>query len=130
MAKLETLTASVIRMRNDLQPKFNDNIDPMIFDYDFFTQLESFVKKEREKAKAKMIDFADKPDDFEGVILRTATQQVSVKRSAPAQSFNLDLFIDLVSAKHGIDKFKLRELVSQSTVDGSRRTTYSVEALD
>lgn len=127
--KTETLTSSVVKVRNELQPHFNDNIDIMIFDYDFYTKLESFAKKEREKSKVKLIDYADKPDDFVGALLRTQKQLFHVEQSAPPQSFDKDAFINAVAEQFKIDKFKLKEIATASVKEGTPRRSYKVEQL-
>jgi hypothetical protein len=126
--KTETITSSVIKMRNELQPHFTDNVDIMLFDYAFYTALESFIKKEREKAKIKVIDYADKPDDFEGLMIRTKKQLLIAKLSKPRQVFSVDTFIEQVLKTYpNVDKFKLRELAANSKVDGAPAKSYIVE---
>ena len=128
--KTETLTSAVATVRNKLQPHFNDNVDIMLFDYDFFTALESFAKKEREKAKVRCIDYADKPDDFEGTMIKTSSQLFVVKKSAAPQSFDKDAFIEAVAKKFNIEKHKLKEVATASVKSGTPRTTYTVEKID
>lgn len=128
--KTETLTSSVAKIRNELQPHFTDNTDIMLFDYDFFTKLESFAKKERERAKTRLIDFADKPDDFVGTLIRTSAQSFSVEQSAAPKSFDKDAFISTVATEFKIDKFKLKEIAAASVKEGTPRRTYKVEAND
>lgn len=127
--KKETLTGAVVAMRNQLQPHFNDNVDIMIFDYAFFTELESFAKKERDKAKTKVIDYADKPDDYEGTMLKTSKQILSVRLSNAPLSFDLDTFLAEAAKQFGIDKFKLKELAGKCKKEGTPRKTYTVEEL-
>lgn len=127
--KLESLTSGIINLRNSLQPSYKDNISPALFDYDYFTRLESFVKKEREKCKKKLLDLAG--EDKDGVLISTPTMNFERKTSAPSQVFSLDLFIDAV-LKHypDVQKHKLRELATTSVVDGSTRKTYTVTQKD
>lgn len=128
--KQSTLTSAVIKIRNDLQPKFTDNTDMLIYDYDFFTQLESFAKKEREKSKQKALDASPHADKTDGTILRTVKQELVVKSSKASDVFDLATFIDNVADKLGVDKFKLKELATVSVKPGTPRKTYSVEQID
>lgn len=127
MTKFNTIPSEIAVMRDRLQPFYTGNVDPMIFDYAFFTELESFVKKQREVAKQKLIDYSEKPSDFEGVLIKTSAQMVIVKKSAPVKSFNKDLFMELVGSKYNIDKHALKELAQSAMSEGNCRTTYSVE---
>jgi len=126
--RTESITGGIIKLRNELQPAYSDNISPMLFDYDFFTRLESFIKKEREKAKQKCIDYADKSGD--GVLIETPTQtfELSVSKASPV--FNADKFMDLISTKFDIPKHKLRELSTEAVVPGTPRKTYTVKQKD
>src|SRR5690606_10955309 len=127
--KTETLTSSVAKLRNELQPHYNNNIDPMLFDYKFFTELESFAKKERDKAKKRCIDYADKPDDATGTLISTSAQIFTVTVSNAPQTFDKDSFIETVAKQFNIDKFKLKEIATASVKEGTPRKTYKVEEL-
>lgn len=127
--KTETLTSLVVAMRNKLQPQTKSNLDPMIHDYEFFTQLASFADKEREKARDKLIAFADKPADFVGTMIRTENKVFIKKQTAPVKAFSKDEFIEKVATAFKIDKFKLKELATASVVEGKPRTSYIVEDL-
>lgn len=126
--KTETITTAVISTRNKLQPSFNDNHSILVFDYDFYTSLESFSKKEREKAKEKMLLAADGTVK-EGVILRTAAYEVSIKTSKAPVAFSLEEFITAIcKAYPDVQKHKLRSLATESVVPGTPRKSYIVEA--
>lgn len=128
--KTETLTSSVVKIRNDLQPHFTDNTDIILYDYDFYTALESWAKKEREKAKEKAIALSSKPADYCGILLRTTKQKLTRSISAAPQQFDLNLFIKSVSDQYKIDRFKLVELAGNSKSPGTGRTTIRVEEND
>lgn len=127
--KTKTLTTAVVAMRNKLQPHFKDNSDTLLFDYDFYTRLESLAKKEREKSKEIVLSLSSTPD-AEGTLVRTKQQLLVCKKSAPTKVFDLDTFIELAVKELKIDKHKLRELVPKAKIDGSVRKTYSVEQID
>lgn len=128
--KTESITSGIVRLRNELQPKFNTNIDPVIFDYAFFTALESFVKKEREKSKEKMLAMSNTPEK-EGIVLETPYQRVELKKSKASPVFDLPLFIDNVCKFYpDVMKHKLKELSTESVVEGTPRKTYTVTAND
>lgn len=128
--KAESITGAVVKLRNSLQPKYTDNVSPMLYDYDFFTKLESFVKKEREKAKQKCIEYADKPDTASGVLIETPTQQFVLKVSNASPAFSIDKFMEAVSREFDIPKHKLKELATDAVMPGTPRKTYSVEQKD
>ncbi len=125
--RIESITGGIIKLRNNLQPPFKDNVSPMLFDYDFFSRLESFVKKEREKAKLKCIDYADKPSTQDGILIETATQTFELAVSKASPVFNPDKFVELISEKFDIPKHKLRELSTEAVVAGTPRKTYTVK---
>ncbi len=128
--KTETLTSSVVALRNRLQPHFNDNVSPQLFDYDFFTQLESLSKKERERSKKKLLDMTEKPEDYNGTLIRTPHLIFTRSRSNAPRAFSLDLFIQQVADQFKIDKFKLKEIATSSVAEGTPRVSLKVEPND
>lgn len=124
--KTDSLTSGIINLRNKLQPQFTDNTDPIIFDYAFFTALESFSKKERETAKEKMLALSDDPEK-EGIVLQTSKQIVTLKKTKPSPVFSLTDFIDaIVAAYPDIMKHKLKQLATETVVPSTPRKTYTV----
>lgn len=125
----DTVTTSVAKVRSELQPHFKDNVDVLIYDYDFFTKLESIAKKEREKSKEKLLATCDDPKK-EGVIIRTAVQQVEHKATAPVKGFNVEVFIELLLKQFpDIPKHKLRQCATEAVVPGEPRRSYVVEQI-
>lgn len=127
--KTESLTSGIVALRNKLQPHYEGNTDPLIFDYAFFTALESFTKKERERAKEKMLALSTSPEK-EGIVLQTSMQTVELKKSKASPVFDLSTFIEAICKQYPeIMKHKLKELATESVVDGTPRKTYTVTEL-
>lgn len=128
--KTESLTGGIIKLRNDLQPKFTNNSDVLLYDYQFLTAVESFAKKEREKSKAKVLSTADDPLK-EGTVIRGSALRLVLKTSKAPSSFDLDTFIAAILAAYpDVQKHKLRELAGSSNIPGSPRKSYTVENID
>lgn len=126
--KTESLTSGLVRLRNELQPSYRDNVSTLLFDYDFFTRAETFIKKEREKAKQKCIDVASVPEDKTGVLLETPTMTFELAISKPGTQFDLDKFIDAICKFYpDVMRHKLRELSTEAVVETKGRRTYSVK---
>ncbi len=119
----------LIALRNKLQPTGASNHDPIIFDYSFWTKLESISKKEREKALDRVKKIA-KSDVENGVILRGSKQQIILETAKAAVSFDKDIFIEEVAKQFKIDKHKLRELSATTTKTASPRRTYKAEDIE
>lgn len=129
--KLESLTTGVTALQNNLRPHFADNVSPLLYDYDFFTRLETYVKKQREKAKELCIKHSDKDENTTGVHITTPTMTFELSISKPTLAFDLDTFIDAV-VKHypDVPKWRLKELSTESVKEGGVRRTYSVKPRD
>jgi hypothetical protein len=128
--KTESLTGGLIKLRNDLQPHSTNNIDPLLFDYQFHTAVESFAKKEREKSKNKVLALADDPSK-KGTIVKGQKLKLVLKTSKAPSTFDLETFIAaILEAYPDVQKHKLRTLASDSTISGSPRKSYTVESMD
>jgi len=129
--KTETLTTGVVALRNQQQPQLNDDENITLFDYLFYTELEKLAKREREKAKKRCIDIANKPDDVEGVLFETHRYRLSLSIARPSEKFDLDTFLNsLVETYPDIMKHQVREIAAASVVPGTTfRRTYKVEEI-
>ena len=113
-----------------LRPKYENNTDPLIFDYDFFTELEKYAKKERaDKLHAVIKD----PESLResGRIVRGKAWALDLKVD-PTNSFDKEVFIDNI-IEHYKDKVSrpiLREIAGKSLKSGERKSFKAVNRED
>lgn len=113
-----------------LRPKYENNTDPLIFDYDFFTELEKYAKKERaDKLNAIVKD----PESLHesGRVVRGSAWALDLKVDQ-TNSFDKEVFIDniLTHYKDKVSRPILRELAGKSTKPGERKSFKAVNRED
>lgn len=117
----------IIKVRDRLAPKSSSNIDPTLFNYKFWTDLEKLSKKHRTlalDAAQKLSDDASKV----GTIVSGGRFILTHSVSNPISAFDKEVFIEKILEKYpSVSRHELRELATASVVEGSRRHTYSVE---
>lgn len=110
-----------------LRPKYENNTDPLIFDYDFYTNLEKHAKKERENALNRLI--ADKPVE-EGRIVKGKMWALDLKIT-PMNLFDKETFIDKILQKYkNVERHVLRELAGVSLKSSERKYYTAVNRED
>lgn len=124
------MISNIIAVRNQLQPKLEANSDILQFDYKFWTELESIAKKQR-AAALKQVIAAGEDITTSGTVVRGKAFVTTLDVSKPVQTFDKDVFIDLIAAKHPeVPRHSLRELATAAVVNGSPRKTYRTEEID
>jgi len=116
----------IIALRNKLQPKYENNTDPLIFDYRFWTELEKLAKKEREAALDRAKAFSSDPEK-EGLVIKGKALRLMLKISSPPKAFDKETFMNTISEQFKIEKHKLREIATASVAEGTPRKSYTVE---
>ncbi len=127
------LKQKLIGVRNDLQPKLQQTSDLLLFDYKFWSELESLAKKERESAKKNVLALVDADKkDKPGILLRGGVYHLFQKFSAAPRSFDLQAFINLIIEKY--PDVQKHDLVRWSTTDavteGTQRRYITTEDND
>jgi hypothetical protein len=120
----------LIKLRNSKQPPSLNNVDAILFDYKFWTELESLTKKHRSLAldtlKSACVD-AEQP----GIILTGKRFFAFLKLSKPIRAFDKEVFIEkLLEKLPNIPKHVIRECATEAVVETTPRKTYSVEDND
>lgn len=128
-----SLKAKLVGIRNELQPHLQKNSDLLMYDYKFFTELESVAKKERERAKKEMLTLVPEDKrDATGVLVRGGVYNIQQKFSAAPRSFDLETFINLICEKYSdVQKHDLRRwATTDAVVEGTQRRYLTVEDND
>jgi len=116
----------LIALRNKKTPKNISNTDALMFDYKFWTEAESVIKKTREASKSTMLSASDKPDK-PGIVLASQKYKCVLEQSSPIRAFDLEVFIMSVLDYYPLcSKPKLRELATAAVVPTKPRNTYKV----
>jgi hypothetical protein len=118
-------------VRNKLQPKMTNNVDPILFDYKFWTEIEKVSKKYRENSlnEALKLTKTPKAELTSGTVIRGGIYILDLVKGSPMNKFDLETFIDLVLAKHPDERVFLRECAVKAVVPlpGSERHTFAVK---
>ncbi len=105
------------------------NTDPVLWDYKFWSDLESIVKREREKAKLAALALVK--DDIMmksgNAIVKGTLYRLMFEESKPIEKFELEIMVDRLIKKFPRERAFIREAALKAKVAGDTRKTYRVE---
>jgi hypothetical protein len=110
-----------------IRPRFKSNIDPDLYDYDFWTKTEKTAKKEREKALEKALKHRKETDITEGTVVNGMMYSLELKITQTSK-FDKEVFIEKLLEKYGktLNRVELRELATASVVPAGDRKAFSI----
>lgn len=110
------------------EQKFKSNIDGLIWDYGFYTELNRLVKKQREETLAVALTAGgNKPLESGTTVVKGQKLNIDLK-IIDMSKFDKEVFISKIMAYYGdkVDGFKLRELAMESVVPSGDRKEFKV----
>lgn len=111
------------------RPHSPSNKDAALFDYKFWTELESHAKKMRASALEKALEHKNERD--EGILVAGSMFRLNLVVSAAPETFSKELFMDNIREKFPqVPAHALRELATASVAKGTPRKSYKIEEND
>jgi hypothetical protein len=123
---MKNLKIEIRKLIDNLRPKFEGNLDPLIWDYNFYTELEKLAKKERQAT----LDMIMRDREIkEGRVARGKQWALDLK-IVLMNVFDKELFIENLIKRFGVEKLprhELREIATTSVVQQERKTFKAVD---
>lgn len=122
---MRTQIADLISKLRDDQ-KFKSNVDGIIYDYSFYTDLEKLAKKSREEHLKKALAAGGNKPLVDGIVADGNRLAIELVIGVMSR-FDKELFISkILTAFPEIPSFRLRELATEAVVRDGERKVFKV----
>lgn len=124
----------LVEIKNSVNLAGGSNTDPVLWDYKFWSDIESLAKKEREKAKQAALSLVKPGTNMTSgnAIVKGTLFRLMFEESKPIMSFDLEKMIETLLRRPAFKKERafIRQAALDAKVPGDTRKVYRVERRD